>query len=237
MGFFSFLGGKGSNPANAAMPYLDKIPQYGKDAYNPYIQQGQQAGGIAQGEYNKLTQDPSAFINAIMSKYQQSPESAYKQQQLSRGLSNTAAAGGYRGGQFEQTQQAELMNALMGSDMQQWLQNNLGVYGAGLQGQQHHADQGFQASGNLADYLGGAAGQQGSLAFQGQATKNANRSGFLNSLLGAGAQGLGAYTGAGGRFGMGGNGGGYQPLSGGGGFNRPINQSYNGRGNSLFGGS
>ncbi len=218
MGLFSFLGGKQSNPANAAMPYLNQIPQFGRDAYNPYIQQGQQAGKVAQGQYDQMTQDPSAFINAIMGKYQESPGYQYQQQQGSRALANTAASGGYRGGQFEQQQQGELMQSLLGGDMQQWLQNNLGVHSQGLQGQQHMSDVGYNASGNLADYLGSALGQQGSLAFQGQASKNANRSNFINSLLGAGAQGFGAAAGAG-MFGKGmgggmsGGGGGYSPLS------------------------
>ena len=201
----------GQDASQAAQPYLQNIPQYGREAYNPYIQQGQQAGGIAQGEYNKLVQDPSAFINAIMGKYQESPGYQYQQQQGSRALSNTAAAGGYRGGQFEQQQQAELLNSLLGSDMQQWLQNNLNVYGTGLQGQQHNADTGFEASSRLGDYLGGAAGQQGAYAFEGQRSRNANRNSFLNNLLGAGATGVGAYFGGK----TGGSAGGYKPLSGG----------------------
>jgi hypothetical protein len=41
------------NPANAAQPYLQQIPGVGHQNYDPYIQQGQQAGQTLQGEYGK----------------------------------------------------------------------------------------------------------------------------------------------------------------------------------------
>lgn len=250
------LKGSAPSPSSAAAPYFNKIPEYGRQAYNPYIQEGQRVMPGLESTYNRLsgsplssvenqyaqlTNDPSAFINAIQGKYQPSAGYQYKQNQLSRGLANTAAAGGYRGNQFEQMQQAELMNALLGGDMQQWLENNLGVYGMGLQGQQNLAniglsglqsisDRGFDASSRLADYLGSATGQQGANAFENQRYKNANRNALIDSLLNVGQVGLGAASGAG-LFGGGGGGGAakstYNPLSGG--DNRYHPETYVGR--------
>ena len=173
----------GPNPANAAMPYLNQIPGIGRENYQPFINEGRQASGIANPVYNQMSQDPNEFLNSIMRNYNPSEGYRFKEREISRGLQNTAAQGGYAGTPNAQLQQGEMIRGLLGQDMQQFLQNILGVQNSGLQGQEQRIDRGYGASGDLADYLGNALGAQGALAFQGQAQQNQNEGNRYNSMM------------------------------------------------------
>lgn len=204
------IGGKpkaGPNPANSAMPYLNQIPGVGREGYQPYVDQGQRQGNMLEGQFGRMSQDPTAFLNALIQGYKPSEEYGFKSNLLSKDLSNTAASGGYLGGQNHQMQQAELINGLLSGDMQKFLENVLGIQNSGQQGAQHQADQGFQASTGLADYLGNNLTQQAGLRYHGQAQQNTNKQASSNALLNflgqAGGNILGA-SGQGGAFGPGG---------------------------------
>lgn len=194
MGFLDFLfGGDEKNPADAAMPYLDQISGVGKQYLEPYIQPGMQAQQMAQSQYDAMSGDPMAYLNKLMEGYKPSQGYQYREKRLSDALGNTAAAGGYRGTKEDQIAQAELINALMGSDIQQYLQNVQGIQGRGLQGQENTINRGYGASNTLADYLGSALNAQAGLQLQGANAQNqarqANRQGlmkFLTPLIGAG---------------------------------------------------
>lgn len=192
MGFLDFLTGK--NPAKAAQPYLQQIPGAVQPYYQPYINQGQQSGSAASGIYNQMSSDPTAFLNQLMSGYTPSQGYQFQADQAQKAASNAAAAGGYRGTSFDQMQQAELANALASQDMYKWLEQVLGVQGVGLGGQQHLADQGFQASTGYGDVLGNTLGAQGGLAYQGQAQKNKQNADFLQLLSSLGGAAFGAAS-------------------------------------------
>jgi len=235
MGFFSFLGG-GSNPAKYAQPYLQEVPKYGVEAYDQYKRTGRGAedilGGNARdylsggqvggfGAYGQMATDPLSYLRNIEGAYQPSAGYQYRKGQLLKDAGNTAAAGGYAGTEEDIASRTALVNALMSGDMQQFLSNITGIQGAGLSGKERlhdmgnqllesQAGRGFQASGSLADYLGGNLGAQSGLAYQGQANKNANQNALINALMQAGAMGAGAYYGAG----AGGGNQGYNPLGG-----------------------
>lgn len=229
--FSPFLGTMmgGSDPSRESAPYLQAIPQEGRNAYNPFIQQGQQAEQQLGGEYNALLQnrpdysqmgnDPLGYLNQLQSQYQPSEGYQYRKGQLQKEAAANAAAGGFRGTQGDTQNQNEFINRLMGEDMQQFLSNVFGIHergqqgmerqhGAGLAGLERRANQGFQGAGNLADYLGSNLGQQGAYAYHGQAQRNANRQGLFNAAIGAAAGGAGFGAGSGG-----GGGGGFNPLS------------------------
>ncbi len=152
MGFWNNLFGGGNQ--EDPMQYLNQIPQQTGQYLNPYIQQGQQAGSAAQGQYGQMAQNPMDFLNQIMAGYKPSQGYQYKQGVMGRDMANTAASGGFRGTNEDQRQRGELINALMGQDMQQYLQNVLGIQGTGLQGQELGAGRGFQASGDMANITG-----------------------------------------------------------------------------------
>ncbi len=155
MSWFGDLFGGGKDPSQAAMPYLDK------------------AGGL----YG-LGQDPAAFLDQLIGKYQPSQGFKMKEEDALRAAGNSAAAGGVRGTENDLKQSARISDMLMGEDMQQWLNNVMGI------------------TGNQANILN----SQGGLAYQGQANKNKGNSdmlaGIMKALGTAGGAAFGGPAGA-----------------------------------------
>lgn len=189
---------KSEDPSKAANQYLSQIPGIGQQYMNPYVQQGQQAQGVLQGQYNQLM-SPTSFMDTIMSQYQPSQAYQFQLGDLTSQIGNTAAAGGVAGTPLHQRQQAEMAQNLMSKDMQQYLQNALGIYGTGLQGEQGFYNTGFGASKELMDLLGGALNQQAGLAFNAAQQQQQNKGQMLGTLgsIGGGIIG-GIYGGPGG---------------------------------------
>lgn len=195
MSILDRIFGHRNDPAQAANKYLNQIPGIGHQYYDPFINQGAEAGNKLSGHYGNLLDDPTGFINKILAGYKPSEGYQYQKEQVGRSLSNTAAAGGIAGTPLDQMNQGEAVQKLLSGDMQQYLQNALGAYGLGLQGEQGIANKGFNASGSLADFLGGALNQQGGLAFQGAQQHNSDRNSIISALIkalghGAGSAGL-----------------------------------------------
>lgn len=193
--------GNRGNPATAAQPYLDRVPGYGREAYQPFIDRGRQAEQRVSPIYQRMSQDPQGYLNELMGGYQESPGAQY---QMGRGMDAARAAAastGTAGGTEDQRRRMEMASGIVGQDRQQYLNNLLGMQGSGLQGEERRIGEGFNASGSLADYLGTAAGNQANLAYQGRAQKIKNRNqalssfgnlaGGLASLIGGGGAGAG----------------------------------------------
>lgn len=185
---------KREDPQKDANRYLSQIPGIGKQYYNPFIDSGKKAGGILEGEYGKLLK-PTSFIDDIMKNYSQSAAAKYQQDQLGRGIGATAAAGGFAGTPEHQKEYATMAQDVMSGDMQQYLQNALGVYDRGVGGERDIYNKGFQASGSLADLLSGVLGSQAGLAFQAGSQTNASRDAFMSALMKALSTGAGAMGG------------------------------------------
>jgi len=179
-----------------ANKYLDQIPQVGHNSYDPFVQGGQQAGGVLQGEYGKML-NPNDFIANIMRGYQMSPGAKYQKDQLTKGIGSTAAAGGYAGTPEHQQQWGDMAEKLSSQDMQQFLQNALGVYGAGVKGEEGFYGKGYEATGSLNDILSNKLSSQAGLSFQSASQTNASRDAFMSALMKALGQGAGAMSGAG----------------------------------------
>jgi hypothetical protein len=196
--------GSSSTPMNSANQFLNQIPGVGHAGYDPYVNAGLDASGKTKSAYESLMQDPTAFINKLMEGYQPSEGYQFQKEQLTKELGNTAAAGGIAGTPLDQMNQGQAVQKLLSGDMQQFLQNILGVYKTGLEGEEGVASRGFDASKNLTDLLGGALNQQGGLAFQNQQQKNQNKNDLwhmFGKALGAGAGAFlggapGAYVGS-----------------------------------------
>ncbi len=174
------FGGGYDNPADAAQPYLDKIPGYADQAYNPYIQMGQTAGNIAQDQYGQMASDPTAFYNNIYDSYQPSDNYQYQSDQLGKAQSNSAAAGGFSGTNNDQDSQMTTQNALMDQDWNNYLAQVLGIQSGGLQGEQQMYNTGAQASNQWANMMNGYA--NGSAGNQAMGVQNENQ--MANSTLG-----------------------------------------------------
>jgi hypothetical protein len=185
------FGGGDKNPMDAANPYLNKIPGVAHQGYDPYINSGLDASAKTKSQYESLMNDPTAFINSLMEGYKPSEGYQFQKEQLTKELGNTAAAGGIAGTPQDQMNQGQGVQKLLSADMQQFLQNILGVYGAGLSGEEGIANRGYDASGRLTDSLGSALNQQGGLAFQNAQQQNKNK----NDLWSMFGKALGAGTG------------------------------------------
>jgi hypothetical protein len=185
------------NPEQEANKYLGQIPDIEKQYYNPFIQGGQDAGNILKGQYGSMVDDPTGFINKILSQYKQSAGAKYQTGLVAKEIGNTAAAGGYAGTPEAQRQFGQEASDINSQDMQQFLQNALGVYGTGLSGEQDFYNKGFNASGSLADALASVLGSQGGLAFNQGTQSNMDRQALMNALMKALAQGGGAQAGGG----------------------------------------
>lgn len=183
-----------NDPAKDARKYTSQIPAVGHQYYDPFVNQGKEAGNTLQGQYTRML-DPQAFLDEIMGHYKTSKGAQYEQDKLSRGIGATAAAGGFAGTPEHQREYGEMASDINSRDMQQYLQNILGIQGTGLQGEQGFYNKGYEASGSLADLLGGNLASEGTMAFQGAQQSNANRMAFFNALAKALATGTGAALG------------------------------------------
>lgn len=179
------------DPKKEANRYLSQIPGVGRQYYDPFIQGGRRAGSLLEGEYGRMLK-PTSFIDDIMKNYQMSEGAKYQRDQLGRGIGATAAAGGYAGNPEHQREYGEMAQGIMSKDMQQYLQNALGVYGGGISGEQDFYNKGYGASGSMADLMGGNLSSQAGLAFQDASQSNASRDAFRNALMKALTQGAGA---------------------------------------------
>lgn len=186
-----FKGGK--NPADAAMPYLNQIPGMEKGYYDPYIQHGNEAYNIMNPQFSQMGSDPAAFLEQLMGKYQPSRGYQLQRDEALKAAGNSAAAGGMRGSINDVSNEARISDMLQGQDMQQWLQNVLGIQSEGLKGLGHQFDTGFNATQGLTGDLSNVLGTQAGLAFQGQANQNKSQSDALSGIL----QALGGVAGFG----------------------------------------
>jgi hypothetical protein len=186
----------GKNPAKKAQPYLEKIGPMAEQRYNPYIERGNRAYESLEPLYQRFANNPAEYLNELQQSYKPSTGYAFKEKKALDAARNAAAAGGYSGTPYHQTQAAELAANIGGEDMQQWLQNVLGIQAGGIGGQQGLANQGYESNNALTDILGNTLNQQAGLAFQGQAQRNKNRSDLYNTA----GQAAGAYFGAGGQL-------------------------------------
>jgi len=177
------LFGNSGDPYKKGMEAYQPWMQKGINAQNPFYQAGTQALPQYQNWLGSM-QNPSEFINNLMNQYQQSPQARYQIQQGNREGLNAASAGGLVGSTpFGQQMQQNAAN-ISSQDMNNWLQNALGVntqYGARLGGQigvgQGAANQMSNIYGNLGNTAYGSAYGQ-------QAGQNQDFSNVLGGLFG-----------------------------------------------------
>lgn len=170
------------NPANDAMPYTQQIEPQSRQAYNPYIERGNQAAESNFDIYQQLAQEPENRYNELWESYSPSKGYEYKKKILQQEARNAAAAGGFLGTPYYQRQQEELVNSLINSDFENYLNQIQGMQKTGLEGQQYYAGQGYNANKELNDVLANLLQQQAQLSYMGQYAKNQNKSDLLKTL-------------------------------------------------------
>jgi hypothetical protein len=189
-GMAGLLGGMFGN---SGAPYGDAMQQYqrfagkGAGALNPFLQAGTGAIGNYQNWLQGM-QDPSHFINNLMGQYQESPWAKYQQQQAMRMANNMGSASGLTGSTPLQLQAQQNASNISSQDMNQWLQNVLGINTQYGQGQQNLMSGGQSAGNALSDLYQNMGANMGQMAYGQGAAQNND---FWN-MLGGGAEMLAA---------------------------------------------
>lgn|SRR3990167_2995241 len=180
-GLFGLFGGN-KNPAQQAQGYYGQIPGAVSPYYQPYINAGQGAMSDLQGQIPGLLSGD--VQNKLGASYQESP--GYKKaMQDALGASGAAsAAGGMLGTPAHQEQNMTLASDLASKDYQNYMQNQLGLYGQGFGGLGGLSQMGYGASTGLGDIMGSNLAQQGQLSFLEQMQKNQQQSGGFSNLAG-----------------------------------------------------
>jgi hypothetical protein len=134
-------------------------------------------------------------MNKMGESYQQSPGLQFAIQQAMQGAGHAAAAGGMAGSPQHEQQNMQLASDLGTQDYNNWMNNALGLYGAGLSGQQGLSQQGQQAGSSMADMIAQTLAQQANMSFRGQQEKNSQRNSMLGGLGRLGGAALGGLAG------------------------------------------
>lgn len=182
-GLFNMFGGY-NNPADEALPEIDKIGSTISPYYQPYIDAGRGMLPQLQGQYGQLTGNPGQFMNQIGSNFQKSPGFDFARQQAEQSATNAAAAGGMAGSPQHQQQVAGMVTNLANQDYNNWLSGALGMYNRGLGGMEGLNTMGFNSSNELAQSLANALLTKANLKYQGANANNQAQGGGLGSLVG-----------------------------------------------------
>ena len=198
MGFFdSIFGGNKSNPANAAMPYLNQIPQVAQQNLGPWQQQGQQAQQQNQQQYSRMINDTPNYLQELRASYTPSGGYAFREEQARKAHRGMSSAQGRTSTPENEAALQDLIRQLSAQDEGQYLDRILGIQGMGLQGNENISNRGYGAAGDINSTLGNTLGAQASLAYKGQENKNAQRNELFKLLAQITGNGVGQLFGGG----------------------------------------
>jgi hypothetical protein len=185
-GFLGGMFGDSGKPYDKAMEQYQKYMQMGQGVQQPYLDAGKQGLGNYQ-EWLDKQKDPSGFINGLMGNYQESPYAHMMQQQAMNAGNNSASAGGMIGSSALMQQQMQNAGQIASGDMNQWLQNVLGINTQYGEGQKDLKNGGQQSANALTDMYNNMGKQMGDAAYGKEAGK---KNDFWNTIGGIGTMGL-----------------------------------------------
>lgn len=199
MGFFDDLFGGGQQSAyrdeqdslRQAMAAQREQEARAEQSISPYEQAGRQALGQEQQFLGGMA-DPQAYINKILGGYKQSPGAQFETQQGIQAANRGAAASGMLGSGAEQKALTEFGQQVSSRDMQNYLNNILGVGREYLGGEQGLGAQGFRGAEDIGGYrmgLGRQLGQGYGALGRARMGEDLSRGGMVGRLAG-GALGL-----------------------------------------------
>ncbi len=180
---FSGFEGQGASPFNAAASQYQKWAQQGANAINPYNQAGQQATSNL-ANWATGMKDPSAFVNTLMNKYQESPTAKYMQQQALRAAQNEGSASGTVGSTPYTMQNEQNAENISQQDQNNWLQNVLGVNTQYGNTEGNIMNAGENGANSLLNLYGQEAGALGDAAYGAQAGQNQDQNQEESGLSG-----------------------------------------------------
>ncbi len=157
------FGNSGKPYDEAGKTYQDWVNK-GATVNSPYYN----AGTGAIGDYQDwLTgqKDPAKFVNNLLGQYNESPQAHYLQQQAENAGTNMGSASGLTGSSALAQQMQQNAGNIASGDMNKWLQNVLGINKQYGEGQHNLVNTGQNATNNLTNLYGTAAGDMGKLTY------------------------------------------------------------------------
>lgn len=187
---------KGKNPATQANNIIGQIPGQTKPYYQPYMDAGKGALSDLQNQYKDLLSGNTQ--NQLGANFKESPGYQYALKEALGAQGNASARGGMLGTPQDQAEAARVGEGLAGQEYDKYIQNQMGLYGQGLQGEQGINQMGYNANTDYANMLGNNLSQQGAYQFMGQQGQNqAKQQGMGNIFSGLGMAGASALSGGG----------------------------------------
>ena len=195
MSFVTDIFGTGSsNPASQAMPYLQQIPGTITPYYQPYIDSGNSALNQLMQQFSTLLTNPGQTNSMLGSSYQASPGYQYSYNQGMNAINNAAASGGMLGTPAHQQEAGAMATGLASQDYDKYMNNQMKLYGMGLQGEGDINQMGYRASDSLASALASNLMNQGNMAYAQQSQENQSANDIFSSLVSLLTGGLTAYN-------------------------------------------
>jgi len=142
-----YTGGQQSS-SHAMAKALEQSKQRAMSYMQPYYKAGTEGLGAYQQGINQMA-DPSAFYEKVMGNYDVSNAAQFRLAKVMDQLKNEAYAGGMQGSGALRQGEIDYANDEIGADMQQYLQNIMGIFGNYLGGQNTLANYGYGAGNTL----------------------------------------------------------------------------------------
>lgn len=180
--FVSGIFGGNDKPYRKYAQEMEENLNQAKQYYNPFYEAGTSALPQYQQSLDEM-KDPQAFFKKIMGGYQESPWAKFQQEQGQRALTNSASAGGLIGSTpFMQAGQDYTHN-IGSQDMQQFLQNILGIKSGYQSGLGNLISGGQNAAQGLAGLQQSFADPIASARYGGNRMKNMDRGNIISGAL------------------------------------------------------
>lgn len=169
-----FGSGSWSNPADAAMPYLNKIQGTIQPLYQPYMDTGQKSMDQYYNNASSWATPEGAMnnYNTISGGYEQSPYAQYQNQQMQQATGQAAAASGMAGTPSQQLAVANQTNQINSKDMNNYINSVLGIQQQGQSGLGDLTHLGASETNNYISDLVKTLMAQAGLSYAGQANQN-----------------------------------------------------------------
>lgn len=180
-----FLGGAFGD---SGAPYRDAMKQWQKyygqaqQYQNPFFEAGTNALPKYQGWLDQMS-NPSEFINRLMGQYQQSPWARFQTEQGIRANNNAGSASGLIGSTPLGRENANYAEKISSEDMNQWLQNVLGINTAYGAGEGSLVSGGQNAANSISNLLQQLGMNMGEGAYGQRAGEQQDRSNMWSGLL------------------------------------------------------
>lgn len=190
IGAWQGFGGGYKDPSKGAIDKIGQIPGQTQPYYSPYMDAGKGAMENLQNQNKGLF--AGTVQNDLGASYKESPGYQAKMRAAMTAGTNAAASGGMAGTPMNQEDMMTRANDVASADYNDYIKNQMGLYGLGYGGEQGINQMGFDANKGMADTIGNSMNTQANYDYAGKAGKNTYQGqGWSNAASGLGTMGGG----------------------------------------------